>query len=100
MIILHVRVTIIIDSVIMICISVCLFIQNEQLYDAAKNGDLKDVQQLIGEGADVLWRNMVSNNYYYLKIRNCVLSVKDQKQLHETSFHRVISCCGFITKQN
>ena len=44
----------------MICISVCLFIQNKQLYYAAKDGNLKDVQRLIGEGADVSWSYLVS----------------------------------------
>ena len=45
----------------MICFCVCLFIQNEQLYDAAWDGRLNDVQHLIEQGAVVHWSNWVSN---------------------------------------
>ena len=38
----------------MIC---CLLIQNKQLYDAAEEGRLNDVIQLISEGADPSWNH-------------------------------------------
>ena len=39
----------------MICFCVCLFIQNEQLFDAALEGRLNDVQHLIEQGAVAQW---------------------------------------------